>query len=80
MIDLAWKRSATGNWVAFDGRNRYSIESLACYEGKRQVRRYRLRINGSAVGGAHPRLFPSVAAAKKWVQDGLEAVLRKEGK
>lgn len=62
---MDWRRSATGNWVSFFAQRRFTIDSLACYIGKKQVRRYRLRVDGSAVGGARPELYKSVAAAKR---------------
>jgi hypothetical protein len=65
---LAWKRSATGNWVATASGCRFSINSLVCFQGRRSCRRYRLRVNESAVGGARPNLFASVSAAKKHAQ------------
>lgn len=63
---MNWRRSATGNWVASNGMTRFVIESLACWKGPKQVRGYRLRINGSAVGGVTGEMFPSLAAAKKY--------------
>lgn len=65
---MNWRRSATGNWVAYDGKNHYAINSLSCYEGRKPCRRYRLRVNSSAVGGATPKLFKSVTGAKKFAE------------
>lgn len=68
MNTLTWKRSATGNWVAYDGKNHYVIDSLVCFTGSgrgKACRRYRLRVNTSAVGGASPTLFLSAVAAQK---------------
>lgn len=62
---MNWKRSATGNWVSYFAKRRFVIESLACWEAKKQVRRYRLRVDGSAVGGVRPVLYKSVAGAKR---------------
>lgn len=58
----------TGRWVAYDGKNYYSIESLVCFVGRKSCRRYRLRVNQSAVGGATPKLFNSVTGAQKYAE------------
>lgn len=66
---MNWRRSATGNWVAYDGKNYYTVLSLVCFDDKNKAcRRYRLRVNNSAVGGANPKLFKSVTGAKKYAE------------
>lgn len=63
---MNWKKSATGKTVATVTR-RYSIEPMNCFptggRGKLVIN-YRLRVNGSAVGGATPVMFPSIKLAQ----------------
>lgn len=63
---MNWKKSATGKWVATFTR-RFSIEPMNCFpsggRGKLVIR-YRLRVDGSAVGGVTPVMFPTVELAK----------------
>ena len=64
---MNWRRSATGHWAAYDGKNHYSVGRPVCFDAKnRSVYKYRLRVNDSAVGGATPKLFNSVTGAKKY--------------
>jgi hypothetical protein len=68
---MNWRKSATGSWVAYDGKNYYAVEPLNCFTkggcgGGKLLIRYRLRVNQAAVGGAdNTKLFASVAGAKK---------------
>jgi len=71
-----WRKSATGHWVAYDGKNHYSVQSLACFDARNKpCRRYRLRVNTLAVGGEKPKLFVSAAAAKKYA-DSMKGEVR----
>jgi hypothetical protein len=66
---MIWRTGPlTGRWVAYDGKNYYSIESVICFVGKKPCRRYRVRVNQSSIGGAEPKLFKSVNEAKKYVE------------
>jgi len=72
---MNWRKSATGSWVAYDGKNYYAVEPLNCFTkegcgGGKLVIRYRLRINQAAVGGADKtKLFVSAAAGKKFADE-----------
>lgn len=68
---MNWTRSATGKTVASKGADRFSIEPLRCWKDGSYVLRFRVRVNGAAIGGVYPTLFVSRAAAKKAVEGGV---------
>lgn len=74
---MVWRKSPRGAWVAFDGTNRYEISRVIAYEPPaksraivKQIYVWRMRVNGSQVGGADKcAVWRRVADAKAYADD-----------
>lgn len=74
---MIWRKSPRGAWVAFDGKNRFEISRVIAYEDpapgrtmQKAIHVWRMRINGSQVGGADKcAVWKRVADAKAYAED-----------
>lgn len=74
---MNWTKTSRGDWAAYDGRNRYVISRMIAYEppppGRtmtKQIYVWRMRINGTQVGGADKcAVWYRVSDAKAYADD-----------
>ncbi len=68
---MTWTHSARGAWVGHDGIRSYVISPIWCYEKdtNKQIRCWRMRIDGVQVGGADKTaIWTDLADAKDYAE------------